>query len=142
MSQLAYNIKLIRTKVYEMTQAEFASLFNLNRSNIASYEGGKAEPSILFLIKISEKTNINIKDLYVKKINIDTLLTNKMISSNQIKGNNNSINVAGNNIENKTTKVVADNYKKILYDKDKEIDRLNAKIETLMEVISFFKKGT
>ncbi len=61
---LSKNIKRVIDK-WGMKQTKFAELFtNMNRGKISSYCTGVSEPPILFMIELSEYTDLEIKRLY------------------------------------------------------------------------------
>lgn len=62
-----HNIKLLR-KRENLSQEEFANLFGINRSNVGSYEEGRAVPPLELIIKISKYFNIKMEELIEKDI--------------------------------------------------------------------------
>ncbi len=62
MRKLAKNLRFLRRRS-NVSQARFAEEIGLTRSNIASYELGKAEPSASNLAKIAKYFNINMLQL-------------------------------------------------------------------------------
>lgn len=59
---IATNLRLLR-KQAGYSQSELAGKVGLNRGNIASYEGGTAEPSICKLLRIGNLFDISTRDL-------------------------------------------------------------------------------
>ncbi|OSY89263.1 XRE family transcriptional regulator [Tenacibaculum holothuriorum] len=72
MKRIAQNIRHLR-KLKELTQEQFANDVNITRSRVSSYEEGRSEPSIDFLITISEYF----------KLPIDILVKNDLTFSNE-----------------------------------------------------------
>ncbi|MDH3246315.1 MAG: helix-turn-helix domain-containing protein [Saprospiraceae bacterium] len=62
MQKLAKNLRFLRRR-RNVSQSKFAAEIGLTRSNIASYELGKAEPSASNLAKIARYFNINMLQL-------------------------------------------------------------------------------
>lgn len=62
MRKLAKNLRFLRRR-RNVSQSKFAEEIGLTRSNIASYELGKAEPSASNLAKIARYFNINMLQL-------------------------------------------------------------------------------
>jgi len=69
--RLALNLKSIRKDRWRMSQDRFAQLFDSSRSKINSYENGGVEPSIAFILKLQELTNITVRDLFYNTVEID-----------------------------------------------------------------------
>lgn len=68
MLHLRDNIKLIRA-LYNQTQKEFVKNFTgISEAMQKSYEGGKADPGILYIRELAELTGISEKDLTDKRI--------------------------------------------------------------------------
>lgn len=61
-SQLAKNIQFLRKKE-KISQQALATKLGLSRSNIASYENGKAEPRATKLVRIAKYFQINLSQL-------------------------------------------------------------------------------
>lgn len=61
-SQLAKNIQFLRKRV-RLSQQALANELNLTRSNIASYENGKAEPRATKLVNIAKYFQIGLSQL-------------------------------------------------------------------------------
>ena len=72
MKRIAQNIRHLR-KLKELTQEQFANDVNITSSRVSSYEEGRSEPSIDFLITISEYF----------KLPIDVLVKNDLTFSNE-----------------------------------------------------------
>ena len=73
MSQIGANIRKIRL-VKKMSQAEFASLFDLARPSIGAYEEGRAEPKIDTIIKIASYFKLSVDLLITKELTVDDLM--------------------------------------------------------------------
>lgn len=71
-STISKNIRKIRT-IKGISQTVFAEDFGLNRANISSYEEGRAEPKMDFVIKIANRFNLNIETLYTKDLTVNDL---------------------------------------------------------------------
>lgn len=67
MSYFPKNLKYLR-KTAHLSQEQLATEIGLNRGNIASYEKGSALPSIKKMIEISRLFNVDLIDLYEKKL--------------------------------------------------------------------------
>ncbi|NQZ76538.1 MAG: helix-turn-helix transcriptional regulator [Ekhidna sp.] len=66
-SFIGQNIKKIR-QAKNISQSEFASLFNLSRPSVGAYEEGRTEPKIETLIQISRHFNISIDVLLTREL--------------------------------------------------------------------------
>ena len=73
MSHIGQNIKKIRS-FRKISQAEFASLFNLARPSVGAYEEGRAEPKIDTVIQIAKHFSLSIDLLLTKEITVGDLL--------------------------------------------------------------------
>lgn len=60
--KLAENLRALRRRL-SLSQEELADRMGLNRGNIASYEGGSAEPKICNLVKFAHLFKVSIFDL-------------------------------------------------------------------------------
>ena len=67
MKVFARNIRLVRT-CWRMKQDQFATFFDLSRSQVASYEQGAAVPRIDFLLAFSKTIGISIERLFSDNI--------------------------------------------------------------------------
>ncbi|NPA68888.1 MAG: helix-turn-helix transcriptional regulator [Chlorobi bacterium] len=72
MSYIGKNIRKIRISK-NLTQTEFAELFNLKRTAVGSYEEGRAEPKINTIIKISDYFNISLDKLLRKELTVNEI---------------------------------------------------------------------
>ena len=66
-SYVGQNIKKIR-QAKNISQSEFAALFQLSRPSVGAYEEGRTEPKIETLIQISKHFNISIDVLLTKEL--------------------------------------------------------------------------
>ena len=66
-SYVGQNIKKIR-QAKNISQSDFASLFNLSRPSVGAYEEGRSEPKIETLIQISRHFNISVDVLLTKEL--------------------------------------------------------------------------
>lgn len=57
-----------------MSQAEFASIFNLARASIGAYEEGRSEPKIDTIIQIAEYFKLSIDTLLKRELTVNDLL--------------------------------------------------------------------
>ncbi len=71
-SILAKNIKKLRL-FKSMNQTEFAELFDINRSNIGSYEESRAEPKLEVLIKIADVFKLTLDQLVRKELTVNEI---------------------------------------------------------------------
>ncbi len=71
-STISKNIRKIRT-IKGISQTVFAEDFGLNRANISSYEEGRAEPKMDFVIKIAKKFGLDMEHLYTKDLTVNDL---------------------------------------------------------------------
>ena len=71
-SVISKNIRKIRT-IKGISQTVFAENFGLNRANISSYEEGRAEPKMDFVIKIANKFGLDMESLYTKELTVNEL---------------------------------------------------------------------
>ena len=70
---IVFNIKMIRQQK-NITIYKLAKLTGLSRTYIRNIENNiEVNPSIAVLYKIAEALNVNIKDLFYTKLDIDTL---------------------------------------------------------------------
>ncbi len=76
---LSKNISFLRKKL-EISQQELANRLYLSRSNIASYESGKAEPKAIKLVEIARFFNISMTQLIEE--NLEQLSPEKIRTSN------------------------------------------------------------
>jgi transcriptional regulator with XRE-family HTH domain len=72
LSFVGENIKKIR-QTKRISQAEFASLFNLARPSIGAYEEGRSEPKIDTLIQIASYFNISIDVILTRKLTVSEI---------------------------------------------------------------------
>lgn len=66
MNTISKNIKLLR-KINNLTQEEFADKINITRSQVGSYEEGRAEPRLSTISKIAKYFSVKIESL----LNVD-----------------------------------------------------------------------
>ncbi|MFY0686795.1 MAG: LexA family transcriptional regulator [Cyclobacteriaceae bacterium] len=71
-SFVGQNIKKIR-QARKISQAEFASLFNLARPSIGAYEEGRSEPKIETLIQMANHFNISIDVLLNRELTVSDI---------------------------------------------------------------------
>jgi transcriptional regulator with XRE-family HTH domain len=71
-STISKNIRKIRT-IKGISQTVFAEDFGLNRANISSYEEGRAEPKMDFVIQIAKKFGLDMEELYTKDLTVNDL---------------------------------------------------------------------
>jgi transcriptional regulator with XRE-family HTH domain len=64
---LGHNIKFLRKKE-NFSQEQFAKIFGLKRSNIGSYEEGRATPPLQIIIKVAKYFNLKIETLISEDI--------------------------------------------------------------------------
>ncbi len=62
--RLADNLKAVRKTRWRMSQDRFAQLLDSTRSKINSYENGGVEPSIAFILKLQQLTNVSAQQLF------------------------------------------------------------------------------
>ena len=79
MTFLSKNITFLR-KSRKMSQQTLASALQLSRSNIASYESGKAEPRAAKLVEIARFFDVSLTQLIEE--NIESLTPGKIRASN------------------------------------------------------------
>lgn len=72
MSFFGKNIKQLR-QARDLSQQQFANLFELSRASIGSYEEGRADPKIETLVKIARYFDLTIDDLVCKKLGSSSL---------------------------------------------------------------------
>lgn len=85
MTKIGSNIKKIRT-TKNLSQQAFAELFELNRSNIASYEENRAEPKIESILKVANYFSIPVSNLLLKDLTVNEILqfnADKLLENNQ-----------------------------------------------------------
>lgn len=66
-STLIKNVTHLR-KSMGFSQNEFANRYNISRSSVGSYEEGRANPSYLLLIRLSEDIEIDIKTILTEDL--------------------------------------------------------------------------
>ena len=71
-SILARNIKKLRL-FKSLNQTDFASLFDLNRPTIGSYEEGRSEPKLATLIKIAKHYKLTIDEIVSKELTVNQI---------------------------------------------------------------------
>ncbi|MEQ8241124.1 MAG: helix-turn-helix transcriptional regulator [Cyclobacteriaceae bacterium] len=101
LSFIGENIKKIR-QTKRISQAEFASLFNLARPSIGAYEEGRSEPKIDTLIQIAGYFNISIDVLLTRKLTVSEiysidLLNQKLNKAHKLEPKKNNISEPKNN---------------------------------------------
>ncbi len=72
MSYFGRNIRKIRN-AKNISQTEFAKLFNLTRASIGAYEEGRAEAKIDTIISIANYFEISIDALLVKELTLNEI---------------------------------------------------------------------
>ncbi len=72
MSYFGRNIRKIRN-AKNISQTEFAKIFNLKRSSIGAYEEGRAEAKIDTIIAIADYFEISIDSLLVKELTLNEI---------------------------------------------------------------------
>nr|WP_319398057.1 helix-turn-helix transcriptional regulator [uncultured Carboxylicivirga sp.] len=72
MSFFGKNIRKIRS-IKKISQSEFASIFDLSRASIGSYEEGRAEPKIEIINKVAKYFSITIDELINKELTVNEL---------------------------------------------------------------------
>lgn len=88
-SFVGQNIKKIR-QAKNISQSDFASLFDLSRPSVGAYEEGRTEPKIETLIQISRYFNISIDVLLTKELSSKDifslgLLNKKLDQAHEVK---------------------------------------------------------
>lgn len=71
-SYIGENIQKIR-KVKAISQAEFATLFNLARPSVGAYEEGRSEPKVETIIEIANYFRISIDVLLTRKLTVSEI---------------------------------------------------------------------
>ena len=56
-----------------MSQEEFSSLFDVKRGTLGSYEEGRAEPKLEFLIKLADHFKLKIDDLVRSDLTVNKI---------------------------------------------------------------------
>ena len=87
LSYVGRNIKKIR-QVKKISQAEFASLFDLSRPSIGAYEEGRSEPKIETLILIATYFKISIDLLLTRELSISEIFSLESIKKKLDKAHN------------------------------------------------------
>ncbi|MEM9324344.1 MAG: helix-turn-helix transcriptional regulator [Bacteroidota bacterium] len=72
LSFIGENIKKIRT-AKNISQAEFASLFNLARPSVGAYEEGRSEPKIETIIHIANHFRLSIDVLLTRELTVNDI---------------------------------------------------------------------
>jgi len=72
MSFFGKNIRNIRS-IKKISQSEFASIFDLSRASVGSYEEGRAEPKIEIINKVAKYFSITIDELINKELTVNEL---------------------------------------------------------------------
>ncbi|WKN43313.1 XRE family transcriptional regulator [Tunicatimonas pelagia] len=72
MSIIGKNIKTIRT-IKNISQAEFADIFDISRASIGAYEEGRADPKLETIINIANYFSISIDTLLTKALSVAEL---------------------------------------------------------------------
>lgn len=67
------NLKKIRS-VRNMSQQEFADLFDLKRATLGAYEEGRSNPKIDTVVKIANYFSIGLDELLTKELTVNRLL--------------------------------------------------------------------
>ncbi|WP_109831230.1 LexA family transcriptional regulator [Reichenbachiella versicolor] len=73
-SYVGSNIKKIR-KVKHISQADFASLFNLARPSVGAYEEGRSEPKLETIISIANHFRISIDILLTRDLTVNEIFS-------------------------------------------------------------------
>jgi len=79
MSYVGKNIKRIRS-VKQLSQADFAKLFNLARPSVGAYEEGRSEPKIQTLLDIAQKFGLSVDLLLTKELTVNDLYKLDMVN--------------------------------------------------------------
>lgn len=66
--QLSQNLKQIRKK-WRLSQEEFAKLFDVAAGTMHTYEIGRSEPKLKFLLRLYEITGIPINEISTRLVN-------------------------------------------------------------------------
>ncbi|MCU4165196.1 helix-turn-helix domain-containing protein [Carboxylicivirga caseinilyticus] len=72
MSFFGKNIRKIRS-IKKISQSEFASIFDLSRASIGSYEEGRAEPKLEIINRVAKYFSITIDELINKELTVNEL---------------------------------------------------------------------
>ncbi len=72
---LSTNFSLVRKK-WRLNQKEMGAILDSNKGQITSYERGKAVPGIPLLIRFSNLSGLNIKDLFTRTIDVSEIPDN------------------------------------------------------------------
>ena len=64
---------MIRKK-WKLRQPEFGKLFNISKDQVSSYETGRVQPKVSFLIDLQCVTGINLKDLWTKQLDYEKIV--------------------------------------------------------------------
>ena len=87
LSYIGRNIKKIR-QIKKISQAEFASLFDLSRPSIGAYEEGRSEPKIETLILIATYFKLSIDLLLTRELSISEIFSLESIKKKLNKAHN------------------------------------------------------
>lgn len=71
-NHLSQNIKKLRLFKH-LSQEEFSTLFSIKRGTLGSYEEGRAEPKLEFLIKLAEYFKLNIDDIVRSDLTVNKI---------------------------------------------------------------------
>lgn len=69
---ISKNIKKLRL-FKNMSQEEFATLFEIKRGALGSYEEGRAEPKLEFLIRVATYFKLSIDDLVLTELTVNKI---------------------------------------------------------------------
>ena len=72
MSYFGKNIRKIRI-AKKMSQSDFATLFDLKRTAVGSYEEGRAEAKIDTIIRIADHFNLTLDQLLRKELTVNEI---------------------------------------------------------------------
>lgn len=84
MQAINKNIKKLR-KLKGLSQSDFASLFELSRANIGSYEEGRAQPKIDAVTRIANYFSISLDDFVNKELTVNDLSGFYELKENEVK---------------------------------------------------------
>jgi transcriptional regulator with XRE-family HTH domain len=71
-SRLSINLRKLRT-FKQCSQSEFGELFQVTRASIGSYEEGRAEPKLSFLIAVAKHFKLTLDSIVTEELSVNQI---------------------------------------------------------------------
>jgi len=133
------NLKLLR-RLGGMSQKDLASVLNLTRNKIASYESGVVEPKAELFLEVSRFFNVDPKEM-LGTVFTDHLIESMKINTQDLEGTENHLIQAIEGFIEKTNEMtkIMTGYKTMLELKTHQDDSVKALYRSFEEVLELFE---